>query len=82
MATETATCRTLRVYKKAISTFPANELYTALDLNDSTSIYHENTFCLHLAVVPAKICGAGCQRDAPAKGFAKRSTRTEYANCS
>ena len=24
-------------------------------------------------MIPAKICGAGCQRDAPAKGFAKRS---------
>ena len=24
-------------------------------------------------MVPARICGAGCQRDAPAKGFAKRS---------
>ena len=74
-ATTTATCRTLRACKKTTRTFSANELYRVSDLNDFTSICHENIFCLHLTVVSAKICEAGCQRDAPAKGFAKRSTR-------
>ena len=35
----------------------------------------ENAFCAHLAVCQAKNCGGGCQTDAPAKGFAKRSIR-------
>ena len=39
-----------------------------------TAIYHEFGFCVHLAVVTAKIWWGGCQTAAPANGFAKRST--------
>ena len=35
-----------------------------------------NAFCVHLAVIAAKNCGAGCQTGAPAKGFVKRSKST------
>ena len=35
--------------------------------------YIENAFCAHLTVCQTKNCGGGCQTNASAKGFAKRS---------